>query len=74
MRKNKIPVLFIHGDEDRYVPVWMTYSNYEACAAEKELYIVHGAAHALAFLMTEKKAADESEILYNDMKGESNEE
>ena len=26
------------------------------------------------FLMTEKKAADESEILYNDMKGESNEE
>jgi len=24
--------------------------------------------------MTEKKAADESEILYNDMKGESNEE
>lgn len=57
MRKNTIPVLFIHGDEDRYVPVWMTYSNYEACAAEKELYIVHGAAHALAFSYDRKEGS-----------------
>lgn len=49
MKKNKIPVLFIHGDKDRYVPMWMTYRNYQACAAPKELYIVPGAAHALAF-------------------------
>lgn len=55
LRKNKIPVLFIHGDEDKYVPVWMTYSNYEACVAPKELYIVHGAAHALAFSYDRKE-------------------
>ena len=49
MKRNKIPVLFIHGDADDYVPMWMTIKNYEACAAPKELYIVSGAGHALAF-------------------------
>ena len=49
MKRNKIPVLFIHGDADNYVPMWMTIKNYEACAAPKELYIVPGAGHALAF-------------------------
>ena len=49
MKRNKIPVLFIHGDKDDYVPMWMTIKNYEACAAQKELYIVQGAGHALAF-------------------------
>ena len=49
MKRNKIPVLFIHGDADDYVPMWMTIKNYEACAAKKELYIVSGAGHALAF-------------------------
>ena len=49
MKRNKIPVLFIHGDADDYVPMWMTIKNYEACAAPKELYIVPGAGHALAF-------------------------
>ena len=49
MKRNKIPVLFIHGDADDYVPMWMTIKNYESCAAKKELYIVSGAGHALAF-------------------------
>lgn len=50
LKKNKIPVLFIHGDQDTYVPVGMTYENYKACRSDKELYIVHGATHAIAFL------------------------
>ena len=49
MKRNKIPVLFIHGDADDYVPMCMTIKNYEACASKKELYIVSGAGHALAF-------------------------
>lgn len=49
MKQNQIPILFIHGDRDQYVPMWMTVKNYEACAGPKELYIVHGAGHALAF-------------------------
>jgi fermentation-respiration switch protein FrsA (DUF1100 family) len=51
-RKIKIPVLFIHGGADTFVPTAMVYSLYEACAAPKELYIVpdagHGGARATA--------------------------
>ena len=36
MKRNKIPVLFIHGDADDYVPMWMTIKNYEACASKEK--------------------------------------
>lgn len=39
------PVLFIHGSEDRFVPVTMSYENYEACGTKKKLLIVEHAGH-----------------------------
>lgn len=51
MKKNtEIPILFIHGDADDFVPCRMTLENYLACNAPKELYIVHGATHATSYL------------------------
>ena len=50
MRNCRIPVLFIHGEKDTFVPVQMTLDNYMACSAPKELLIVPGAAHAAASL------------------------
>ncbi len=44
-----VPVLLIHGDADRYVPVSFTLDNYEACASRKELLIVSGAPHGLSY-------------------------
>ncbi len=44
-----IPCLFIHGDDDKLVPVRMSIENYYACQAPKELLIVPGAAHAMSF-------------------------
>ena len=49
LRGSKIPVLFIHGDADDFVPLAMTLENYLACAAPKELLIVEGAGHAGSF-------------------------
>ena len=49
LEKNKLPILFIHGEEDDFVPVWMTKENYRVCRGEKQLYLVKGAAHALSF-------------------------
>ncbi|MGT2888635.1 alpha/beta hydrolase [Streptococcus didelphis] len=46
LEKNKLPVLFIHGDKDDFVPTEMVYHNYKATAGEKELFIVKGAKHA----------------------------
>ncbi len=47
----KIPVLFIHGEEDRFVPVKMTYENYDACASPKRLFVVPGAAHGMSYMV-----------------------
>ncbi|MDR3336002.1 MAG: alpha/beta hydrolase [Treponema sp.] len=49
IRRVKIPVLFIHGDADRFVPFSMVHTLYEACPASKELFVVSGARHAEAF-------------------------
>lgn len=49
MRVNRRPVLFIHGDQDNFVPLSMTLENYEACIAKKELLIVKGAKHAQSY-------------------------
>jgi len=46
----QIPVLFIHGSSDKFVPVQMTFENYEACAAPKDLLIVPGAGHGMSYV------------------------
>lgn len=47
--KTKVPILFVHGEIDDFVPVWMSEKNYEACNSEKELLIVKGADHAESY-------------------------
>ena len=49
VRKCTLPMLFIHGDADTFVPTWMVYPLYEAKPAPKELWIVPGAEHAAAY-------------------------
>lgn len=46
----RIPVLFLHGTDDRLVPPEMTRRNFEACRSEKELLMVEGAGHGTAYL------------------------
>ena len=46
LRQNKeVPVLFIHGAEDKFVPTAMSRENYMACISRKELLIVDNAGH-----------------------------
>jgi len=47
--KSKLPSFFIHGKQDKTVPVANTISNYEACPNKKELYIAEDAEHGAAF-------------------------
>ncbi|MFS1663281.1 alpha/beta hydrolase [Streptococcus sp. zg-JUN1979] len=49
LAKNKLPILFIHGEKDDFVPTEMVYDNYAATTAPKELYIAKGAGHAKSF-------------------------
>ncbi len=45
LKDNKVPVLFIHGAEDKFVPVWMCRENYGCADCKKEILIVENAGH-----------------------------
>lgn len=49
VKKCKLPMLFIHGDADTYVPTWMVHPLYEAKPEPKELWLVPGAKHAMSY-------------------------
>ncbi|WP_057876488.1 alpha/beta hydrolase [Liquorilactobacillus aquaticus] len=51
LKKNKLPIFFIHGEEDDYVPSYMALENYRATDAPKELWIVPKATHAESYWM-----------------------
>lgn len=49
MKKCRIPVLFVHGGGDHFVPMEMTLENYKSCASEKRLFIVSDADHGMSY-------------------------
>lgn len=46
VKKAKVPILFIHGSGDTFVPYSMCETMYENCASSKKKLIIEGAAHA----------------------------
>ncbi len=59
VKKAQVPILFIHGGADTFVPTDMVYELYEACPTEKELVVIPNAAHAMAYF--------EDPALYDDV-------
>lgn len=50
VKKSTLPMLFIHGDADTYVPVWMVDELFAAkTQGEKEQWVVPGAIHAMSY-------------------------
>ncbi|MEW8956268.1 alpha/beta hydrolase [Clostridium sp.] len=54
VKKTNKPILFIHGKEDKFVPLDMVYRLYESCNSNKKLYIVKGANHANSYFADRK--------------------
>ena len=51
VRRAKIPMLFVHGAADAFVPTKMVYELYDACACpDKDILVVEGADHAASFI------------------------
>ena len=40
-----VPILFIHGDKDDFVPYHMLQPLYDACTSEKDILTIEGAGH-----------------------------
>lgn len=54
-----VPMLFIHGDQDTFVPYDMLDQNYDVCASKvKQKLTIHGATHA-------KSAQVDPELYWN---------
>lgn len=49
VQKAKVPILFIHGSGDTFVPCYMCDKIYENCASPKQKLIIEGAAHAESY-------------------------
>ena len=55
LSRSNVPILIIHGEDDRFVPCSMAHENYEASSSEvKMLLTVPGAGHGLSFLADEE--------------------
>ena len=55
VKKCRLPMLFIHGEKDDYVPTRMVYELYEAKPEPKELWVVPGADHATSYKLNKEE-------------------
>ncbi len=49
LKKAKCPVLFIHGKDDNFVPVYMSGKNYDACTSDKDILLIENAGHGASY-------------------------
>ena len=45
-----VPIIFIHGEADNFVPCWMSQKNFDACSGKKAILTIPEAAHGLSYL------------------------
>lgn len=51
LKNCSIPVLFVHGTDDKFVPISMTFENCKACASPYKLLVVPGAEHGMSYIL-----------------------
>lgn len=54
LSESDIPIFFIHGKKDGFVPCEMTNQSYQAARAEKHICLVEDADHGISFLVDTK--------------------
>lgn len=59
LQKNTRPILFIHGENDDFVPCSMGKTSYEACTSEKSIILVPEAGHGQSYLYDSKRCVRE---------------
>ena len=55
IKKSKIPILFIHGDKDKFVPFYMLDKLYNSATCPKEKLVIKNAGHAEAQIIDPEK-------------------
>ena len=55
VRKTRLPILLIHGEDDLLVPCDMSRQIYAACRAPAELAVFPGAGHGISYFIDAKR-------------------
>lgn len=63
VENSKMPVLFVHGTKDNYVPTYMSEELFERKPEPKQLLLVEGAVHANAYGVNPQRYAEEVHTL-----------
>ncbi|MFD2216639.1 alpha/beta hydrolase [Metabacillus endolithicus] len=76
LEKTKTPILFIHGKEDKFIPLQMTLDMFKRKKGNKKLYLVPKAGHAEAYNTDpkgyEKKVSDFIKEIESGLREEAN--
>lgn len=66
VKKFTVPILFLHGEDDKFVNIRNTRDNFEACTAPKELITVPGAGHGLSYVVETERCNKRLEEIFAD--------
>ena len=58
LSRARVPILFIHGRADTFVPSYMSEAGWAACASEKEIHLIEGAGHGRSYLHETQRLRD----------------
>jgi len=58
LKNTDVPVIFVHGLSDDFVPSYMTEENYKACSSSKTMILVENAIHGYSFLVDEVRVKE----------------
>ena len=50
VKEAKVPIIFIHGEKDTFVPCSMSEKLYKECISRKQLTIIENAEHGISYL------------------------
>ncbi len=59
LKNSDIPVLFVHGKDDNFVPCEMSQRGYSAACDKCRILLVEGAGHGLSYLVDKKSVDNE---------------
>ncbi len=64
MKKNKLPILLIHGKKDDFVPCEMSFATYDACITDKNIVIADDAGHGQSYLYESERCIEALDEFY----------
>ena len=67
LKKCTLPVIFIHGESDDFVPCEMSQKNYDACRSKKKIVTIKDAGHGLSYPVSPEQYLSELKEFFSEV-------